>query len=642
MSAKKVRKHIRRLQRERRRSERSALRDERREAKLEEKARRRQEAEQAAEEKAAAERAEDRSSEEQDVEEAAEDPVEEPAEASTPEPDADGPPEDEEPTETDEAAEDDERPRAPLIAGGVRAGAVVAAVGVLAVAGGSLALDVTGSTAQPRAVAPADVPTTVTQASLVCPPMPGRPDSVSSEGMLEYQDRDDSAEASARSIVLTAAEIDRAGVEAELGLLGQDGYETDDELIAHDADAAVEDPAETDPSEWHHAAGGLDGETDAPVLRMLAQDGASSPAGAAQYLYTADSGHVSGTAAADCRAPQRSHWFFGPEIGDGAASLLTLSNPSDRQATVEVTAYDSDGPRSGAGVRTLVVPAETVRTVNIASISGDDPVNGVEVRASQAPVAAHLQSSRASDGTGLGTEFLPSSQTETRQHVISGVPVAADSEDESAAFPTELWIRAVEAGQSTVEVQVYGEDGPAPLENASVFTVEGGEVDSVDLSGLDAGVYDLVVTTEGPSDVAVKSYGAEPEEQDRIDFGWAAGSELIRDGYGAVLPDGDDAEASLRLFAPEAGGEVVYRVFGADGETSSPQTVEVPTGGAATLSGDDLAPDDVEDPLAVVVEEPDVDVVGALMLTGEDGTFSMLPVRALDDPSGTVPVRLID
>ncbi|MDR8018885.1 DUF5719 family protein [Nesterenkonia aerolata] len=569
----------------------------------------------------------------------------------TEQPDSEQPaPEQPEPADPEGA----EPARTPLIAPGLRAGAVAAALGVLAVAGGSLAMDVSGHVAQPRAVAPVDTAAVVSDTALVCPPMPGLPDSVSTEGLLDYRSRDDSAAAQARGVVLSPREAEGsssdeadADIGAELGLLGQDGYEQDQELdTAALSPGMTENPQDDSPS-WRHDSAALTDETEAPLLRLNTQDAAATLAGAAQYLYTADSGPVAGTAAAECRPPQRSHWFFGPEIGEGGTGLLTLANPSNRQATVEVTAYDSDGARSGSGVRTQVVPAQSTRTVNIASIAGDDPVNGVQVNASQAPVSASLQSSRASDGTGIGVEFLPSSSSDAERHVLAGIPVAADSQEDSAAFPTELWIRSASTGQSTVEVQVYSDEGPVPLENASVFSVQGGDVDSIDLSGLEAGTYDLIVTTEGPSDVAVKSYGTEPGEQDRLDFAWLAGATPLRDGYGVVLPDPDgvdpdSVEAQLRLFAPEAGTQVTYRVLGADGETSAPQSVEVPTGGAATVEAEQFAVDEVDEPVAVVFEEPATEVVGSLRLTGEDDTFSMLPVRAVDDPAGSVPVRLGD
>lgn len=690
MSAKKVRRHIRQLQRQRRREQREAVRAQRRQASQEEAARRGQERARPAEEDQAAEPqdvvADERLEDDAVFDEpaagpavgSAEEPVEEPTaeepEGDQPDPervdadrsatgqsdaeqsdtsqsDAEQPDTEQSAPEQQETEDPDgaEPARTPLIAPGLRAGAVAVALGVLAVAGGSLAMDVSGHVAQPRAVAPVDTAAVVSDTALVCPPMPGLPDSVSTEGLLDYRSRDDSAAAQARGVVLSPREAegsssdeDDADIGAELGLLGQDGYEQDQELDTVALSPGMTENPQDDSPSWRHDSAALTDETEAPLLRLNTQDAAATLAGAAQYLYTADSGPVAGTAAAECRPPQRSHWFFGPEIGEGGTGLLTLANPSNRQATVEVTAYDSDGARSGSGVRTQVVPAQSTRTVNIASIAGDDPVNGVQVNASQAPVSASLQSSRASDGTGIGVEFLPSSSSDAERHVLAGIPVAADSQEDSAAFPTELWIRSASTGQSTVEVQVYSDEGPVPLENASVFSVQGGDVDSIDLSGLEAGTYDLIVTTEGPSDVAVKSYGTEPGEQDRLDFAWLAGATPLRDGYGVVLPDPDSVEAQLRLFAPEAGTQVTYRVLGADGETSAPQSVEVPTGGAATVEAEQFAVDEVDDPVAVVFEEPATEVVGSLRLTGEDDSFSMLPVRAVDDPAGSVPVRLGD
>ncbi|WP_205030285.1 DUF5719 family protein, partial [Cereibacter sphaeroides] len=85
---------------------------------------------------------------------------------------------------------------------------------------------------------------------------------------------------------------------------------------------------------------------------------------AANFVYQADSGPVTGLTTGSCGTPQRSQWFLGPESGTGANSLLTLSNPHNRDATVEVTTFDAEGDTGTLGSSTLLVPGETVRTMN--------------------------------------------------------------------------------------------------------------------------------------------------------------------------------------------------------------------------------------------------------------------------------------
>ncbi|MBE1515711.1 DUF5719 family protein [Nesterenkonia halotolerans] len=544
---------------------------------------------------------------------------------------------------------------------GTRTAAVVVTAGVLAAMVGSVVLDglvdgrseaAAGSSGVDQgaaaALGAASVAAPRTGQSFICPPMPGQPDSLTTEGELEYRERDASA-TSRFSAVLFATDLSGSFPAAEWSQLNEESRVNDVTLTEASGAQQAESggAAPSDPLSQREAV--YESSTDPvrpPLLSVEAATNGSPLAAAGLYEYQADAGSVAGLAVGQCTAPERSQWFFGPEIAAGASSLLTLANPFDRSATVEVTSVDSEGDRGTSGARSVVVPGQTTRSVNIAGLASAGTDLGVSVRSSGAPVTAQLQSSRASGVTGTGIEFLPGLTDAGTSHVLPGITVPegitetdaeddADETDESAEddeqtgpTPPELWIHVPGDQGATVEVQVYGEDGQQSLDIPGVFTVDGGEVDAIELQGLQPGVTDIRVRTDVPAYAAVRS-----ESDQGSDFSWAAPTEALAEGSGALLPELGESE--LRFFGSGASGSIGYRVMDAEGEFGEEQTVEVPADGGAVLSAEDIAevePEGSEAGAAVVV-------FSAPELTGEGGIHAMLATTAGEDQISLSPVE---
>ncbi len=549
------------------------------------------------------------------------------------------------------ASESGDASASPRRRGGlIRVGAVAVTAGVVAVGGGSAVADLSGADSAPLApVAGSGVPSPQTGESYLCPPMPGQADSITTDGILDYAPRDGSAGSVFQSLVIAAdgaelpqAEVAQLSEEDRLNsqpVSGQDG-------VIHHQETDQERP---------------------PLLEVSAAPEGSPLTAGGLYEYYADEGPVTGLAVGECVPAEQSRWFFGPETGPGASSLLTLSNPYDRASTVEITTYDAEGERGASGSRSIVVPPQTVRTVNLAALTGGTANLGVDVAAAGAPVAAQLQSSRAAGLTGVGTEFLPGSGGAAEEHHIPAIPMpdTTEAEDEDT-LPAELWIHVPGQEGATVELQVFGEDGQLALESPSVFTVEGGRVDALELLGPEAGVYDVVVRTDRPSYAAVGSRGmgegAELDAEDEaaaeeaaeeegeelestlaLDFSWGIGAQPLDPGSGAILPEigrTEEAETALHLFSPQ-GGSLTYQLVGQDGELSEPQQAEVPADRSLVISAEELE-EVMEDAVAVVVEDSDAAVHASLLTTHEDGRFSISQVGPLREAEVTVPVRIRD
>lgn len=568
---------------------------------------------------------------------------------------------------------------------GARTGALVVTAGVVAAMVGSVVLDglIDGRSAAATdqgataALGAASVAAPQTGQSFICPPMPGRPDSLTTDGQLEYNDRDSSA-TSRFSAVLFATDLRGSYPDSSWAQLNQESLINDITLTeaegAEDGNAGTEIDGADSAAEASEPAPliereatfvSADNSVRPPLLNTDASPDGGPVAAAGLYEYQAESGPVTGLAVGECTAPERNQWFFGPEVAAGSTSLLTLANPYDRPATVEVTSVDSEGDRGATGSRSVVVPGETTRSVNIAGIASAGAEMGVSVRSSGAPVTAQLQSSRAAGLTGTGVEFLPGMTEAGTSHLLPGVPVAEgipdaedqDSEDDagqSEPTPPELWIHVPGDQGATVELQVYGENGQQSIDTPGVFTVDGGEVDVINLQGLEAGISDIRVNTDVPAYVSVRS-----EAASGADFSWAAPTQPLAEGSGALLPEFGETE--LRLFATGSAGSIAYRVMDTEGEFGEEQTVELAADGAAVITAEDLVSADAAgqegdieegegqdgeaEPAVVVFADPEFNGEGSVHATmattdGEDHV-SLTAVSPLRGAEQYVPVRLL-
>lgn len=492
---------------------------------------------------------------------------------------------------------------------------------------------------------------------LVCPPTPGAPDSLSEAGVVEYAERDESVEASRSAMLFASAR----------GLVPTTTWVP----ITHDGPAEPESfhQGSTDLgsyagllAERQSVTGELE-DTDAPAaleiepLNGLTIDDA--PAAATGFTYHAPEGAQSGLAAADCSMPERSQWFLGPETGSESASLLTLTNPHQREATVEVTTYSAEGETGSLGSTTLLVPAQSTRTVNMAALTDDAAQLAVHVQASGAPVAGHLQSSHASGGSGRGTDWLPGMPGPSQEHHMLGVPAGA-------AERPQLWIYTPGEDGGAVELQVFDADGQVALETPGVFSVEAGQVAVVDLEGLDAGTYEVVVSTEEPSLAAVRSAGdgepvtaqtesapqvdpitgeqlepetSEEETDPTPDISWAASAETAEPGFGVMVPQVGESE--LRFFGQ---GNVTYRLFDSSGEATEDFTAALDAPDASlVVPYEDLVDQaqeaGLDDIYAVVVTEAEGETRASMLTRDEAGLFTIDALEPISPAAQYVPLR---
>lgn len=492
---------------------------------------------------------------------------------------------------------------------------------------------------------------------LVCPPTPGEPESISEAGVLEYAERDDSAEASRSAVLFGSSQ----GVMPEASWLP----------LTHEGSGEAEAFHEQSEQGGGYAdrladreliIGELEETEDPAALQIQPLDGVAiddAPAAAVGFTYHSSAGPQSGLAAAACAMPERSQWFLGPETGSGSASLLTLTNPHSREAVVEVTTYSAEGSTGSLGSASLLVPPESTRTVNMAALTEDAAQLAVHVQASGAPVAGHLQTSRAAGGTGDGTDLLPPMSAPREEHHMMAVPAGA-------AERPQLWVYTPGEEGGAVELQVFDAAGQVVIDTPGVFSVEAGRVAVVDIEGLEPGTYEVVVRTEEPTLAAVRSAGdGEPvttetqlspqedpvtgeqldaesvqEETDPApDLSWSVAAETAEPGFGVMVPQ--IGETELRFFGQ---GELTYRIFDSSGAASEEFTVSVSEPEATLVTSHDALAEqadeaDLEDIFALVVTDTVGETRAGLLTRDEAGLFTIGSWEPISPAAQYVPLR---
>lgn len=540
-----------------------------------------------------------------------------------------------------------------------RLAALVAGCAVALTVGGSAVFDLAGEADQPE---PLRVPLNYVAAPavterLVCPPTPGSPDSLSEAGVVDYDERDSSAESSRSAVLFASA----SGVTPGATWTPLTAEGPDDDVTFQEESRQERNSAQS--LVRREISAGELSETTAPAVLAYDPVEGEAPetaaAAAVGFSYQAAEGPQSGLVARECGKPIRSQWFLGPETGAGSTSLLTLTNPHHRDAAVEVTTHSAEGATGSLGATTVLVPGGSVRTVDIASLTADAAQLAVHVQASGATVAAHLQSSRASGNVGEGTDLLLGLVAPQEEHHMLAVPAGADERP-------QLWVYDPGDTGGAVELQVFGPDGQETLDTPGVFSVEPAQVTVVDLEGLDAGTYEVVVRSEEPTLAAVRSAGdgeavtveteapAEPDPETgeqlgsevseeevppQADISWSQDAEPLSSGSGTVLPQSGESE--LRLLGH---GVVRYRLFDSAGEASDELAVELADPSATfSVAHDELleqAEDSgLEDLFALVVADTEGEARAGILTRDEQGHFSIGALPSINHAAEYVPLR---
>ena len=306
-------------------------------------------------------------------------------------------------------------------------------------------------------------------------------------------------------------------------------------------------------------------------------------AGSVLSLVTA--GDLRGTTAAACQHPASEVWLVGGGTELGATSILLVHNPGATPAEVTVEMWGPAGPvELGSGAR-RVVPAGGDVSLRLSALAAELSGTVVRVTSAGGQVTAFLQVSELDGFTPGGADLVvPGAAPVERQ--LLGPLVVRESEvgDPEAAT---LRLLAPEAEEDvTVRLRFLGESGEVALPGTEDVELLPGEVLDVDLGGLPAGSYGVLVEASAPVLAGARVVrvgrpgeggGPSPVELTWVPAGATDGERLL------AVPGGVTAAA---VVTADPGGRTVrgtLRAIDAGGSVLLEEELAVPAGRTVRL-----------------------------------------------------------
>ncbi|ROP64347.1 DUF5719 family protein [Curtobacterium sp. PhB115] len=319
---------------------------------------------------------------------------------------------------------------------------------------------------------------------------------------------------------------------------------------------------------------------------LTAPAGDTTPQVAGSSYQSVSSGDLVGAGAASCDDPTQSTWLVGGSTETGRTSLVTLSNPTDVNATVDLAIYDGTGTVSAPGTTGIVVAPNTQKVVPLSGFVSDQGSTTVHVSSSGGQIVAHMQESVVRTLTPGGYDIVSGGAAPSRSQVIPGVVLAGAQaaqrgDDTADAAPiVRLFVPGTKSARVTLGITTA--DGGGTTVNA---TAEPGVVTDVALDDFPDGRYSFTVTSTEP--VVAGARTTTPTDGGS-DLGWFASAAPLGDRTITAVAPGEGVR--LNLVNPTREDRDVVIRTGDDKRTlslvaGSTATMPVPTATQLTISG---------------------------------------------------------
>ena len=246
---------------------------------------------------------------------------------------------------------------------------------------------------------------------------------------------------------------------------------------------------------------------------------------------TVNEGDFVGLAASTCASASADTWLVGGATVVGRTTLLTLSNPTEVPATVDLNLFGETGPITAPGTSGIVVPASGQRVLSLAGFAPEVESPVVHVTSTGGQVVAELQESIVRGLVPGGVDVFGASVQPSLDTVIPGLTIsgAADIENNLGIGPgyedLQTVLRVFVPGEqdATTSVSVIPEDGTS-TGTSFEFTFDAGRVMDVPIPELADGRYTVSVSSDVPLLSAARASAASGT---KTDFAWLAASPLL-------------------------------------------------------------------------------------------------------------------
>ncbi|CAN5403235.1 hypothetical protein BH10ACT7_BH10ACT7_10270 [soil metagenome] len=296
-------------------------------------------------------------------------------------------------------------------------------------------------------------------------------------------------------------------------------------------------------------------------------------------VQSASEGEFVGLTAGDCGTVSGDVWLAGGSTSVGRTTLLTLSNPTEVPATVNIELFGESGPITAPGTSGIVVPASGQRVVSLAGFQPDVASPVVHITSTGGQVVAQLQQATVRGLVAGGLDIIGPTVSPSLDNIIPGVVITDLVAVQELAGGGEAFndlrtvLRLFAPGDEPVSatVSVTPEDGSGT--GASfVFDLDGGRVVDLPVGELENGSYTVRVVSDAPTLAAVRVSAAVGSA---TDFAWMVSAPQLPDPAQVTIADGPSPV--LHLANPTDADVTV---------TAVDLSVPVPAGTTATVAVD--------------------------------------------------------
>ncbi|TAJ49330.1 MAG: hypothetical protein EPO52_03380 [Herbiconiux sp.] len=269
---------------------------------------------------------------------------------------------------------------------------------------------------------------------------------------------------------------------------------------------------------------------------------------AAAQSQTASSGDLVGLAAASCGEASADSWLVAGSTTVGRTSFVTLANPADVAAVVDLSLYGDQGPIVSPGAKNLDVPARSTRIVSLAGLAPDqaDPV--VHVVASVGSVTASVQQSvvRGLEPGGVdvvGVTAPPSTSQTVAGLQISGTSAIAEKLADANYSDLTSVLRLLVPGDQPASVSIRiaeQKDGGAQTEYQVGLTP--GVVTEFPLQDVPDGTYTVTADSDQP---IVMSARTSTLANGVTDFAWYQAVQPLATTFFVAVADGPNPQLTV-------------------------------------------------------------------------------------------------
>ncbi len=315
-------------------------------------------------------------------------------------------------------------------------------------------------------------------------------------------------------------------------------------------------------------------------LPVVLRAGAGDPTAAAQ-AQNVSTETLRGLSAASCAEAAHDQWIVGGSTALGTSTTLSLGNPSDVPATVQIRLFDDSG-EIVQGKTGVLVPARSERTVSLNGYAPGRERLAVNVTSTGAAVTASVGIGHVISLSPFAVDTVTRQLAPSMLQVIPGVTNISDHEHggpgdagELDPFPVVVRLLAPGGESGTAKIRAVAKDGTST--DLGQATFEGGKVTDFPIQHWPEEADGMIIEASSP---IVSGVQASSDDGVNHDYAWFAPAPMIEADLkfaAAIVPGG-----RLVLVNP---GESDARVTIDDAaDTSKTQQVTVPAGAALPVA----------------------------------------------------------